>query len=148
MNEIEEKHPAHPEENRFNKKLLACLVELGEAAQEQRSWKYWSNDRKPRTKKLLEELVDVLHFILEFGIILEVIYYAEEIEPHKCDTVEEQFIALYNHILSTSLDEVFYLDLLNTYVGLIEMVGFTWDEIENAYFDKVKVNYGRLENGY
>jgi dimeric dUTPase (all-alpha-NTP-PPase superfamily) len=148
MYQFEKKHPSQPGENRFNNKVLGCLVEVGEAANELRTWKYWSLDRKPRTNKLLEELVDVLHFTLELGIILDVILYANEIQPHKCDSIEEQFIALYNHILSTSLDEVFYLDLLNTYVGLIEMVGFSWDEVEKAYFEKVEINYGRLENGY
>lgn len=149
MNQIEKKHPAQQGEDRFSKKVLACLVEAGEAANEQRAcFKYWSLDQTPRTKKLLEELVDILHFTLEFGILLDVTFYADEIIPNKCNTIERQFIALYNSILSTEVDDVYYLDLLNTYVGLIEMLGFTWDEIENAYFEKVEINYGRLESGY
>ncbi len=48
-NEIEAKHPASENEDRFEKRKLALLVEIGELANEQRSWKFWSADKKPRT---------------------------------------------------------------------------------------------------
>src|SRR5690606_16902042 len=77
------------EPDRFNKLILALLVEIGECANEWRGFKFWSTDQKPRTKEyltnyteqdsilgpgaqwrnpLLEEYVDGLHFVLEIGI--------------------------------------------------------------------------------
>jgi dimeric dUTPase (all-alpha-NTP-PPase superfamily) len=50
MEHIEAEHPTQPGEDRFNKKVLALLVEVGECANEQRSWKYWSKDQEPRSK--------------------------------------------------------------------------------------------------
>jgi dimeric dUTPase (all-alpha-NTP-PPase superfamily) len=34
------------------------------------------------------------------------------------------------------------------FFGLGEMLGFTWDEIEQAYFAKNKINHVRQETGY
>src|SRR5438067_2344368 len=77
------------EPDRFNKLILAFLVELGECANEQRTWKYWSKDQAPRVNKarkpymdledaefynpLLEEYVDGLHFVLEIGLELHAV---------------------------------------------------------------------------
>lgn len=38
------------EPDRFNKLVLALMVELGACANEQRTWKFWSNDQDPRIK--------------------------------------------------------------------------------------------------
>lgn len=46
---INEVHPPEEGEDRKAKKILAWLVELAELAQEERSWKFWSTDKKPRT---------------------------------------------------------------------------------------------------
>lgn len=50
--------------------ILALRVELGELANEQRSWKHWSKDRNPRIAKLLEEYADCLSFALELALEL------------------------------------------------------------------------------
>lgn len=91
---IEKEHPRVKDEDRLPKLILALQVELGELANEWRGFKFWSNDREPRTIKrvatdwndvgtpnewdiftdinpLLEEYVDCLHFILSIGIELE-----------------------------------------------------------------------------
>lgn len=63
---IEQEHPHRNGENRLESKSLALLVELGEAANEYRVFKFWSNDQYTRVG-LLEKLVDCLHFILSIG---------------------------------------------------------------------------------
>jgi dimeric dUTPase (all-alpha-NTP-PPase superfamily) len=179
MDRIEEKHPAKSNENRFYKRLLALLVEVGECANNWRGFKFWSNDQVPRTTEicmlcdgegyfqngneecpscegkgdvntnpLLEEFVDVLHFVLELGIILEVLYSFDEIKIYKSNSIEHQFIKLYREITNLWLDHSFYLEVLNTYIGLGEMLGFTWDQIEQAYLDKNAVNHQRQVDGY
>lgn len=50
MDRIEKKHPVVAGEERSSKRLLALLVEIGECANEQRSWKFWSKDQEPRLK--------------------------------------------------------------------------------------------------
>lgn len=157
--------------DRSTKLFLALLVEIGECANEQRSWKYWSKDQAPRTKKargpyieledadfynpLLEEFVDGLHFVLEKGLdfgcergwfghytsrSIEVQYlnvFEDVIELWKCEREGELF----------ALNGL-YEELVNGYLGLGEMLGFTEDEIEKAYFAKNAINHQRQEVGY
>ncbi|OQP08284.1 dUTP diphosphatase, partial [Geobacillus thermoleovorans] len=58
---IDKIHPR--EKTRLEEKILALQTELGEIANEWRQFKFWSNDREPRTERLLEEYVDGLHFV-------------------------------------------------------------------------------------
>jgi dimeric dUTPase (all-alpha-NTP-PPase superfamily) len=76
------------EPDRFNKLILALLVELGECANEWRGFKFWSVNQIPHTSAvrvptmmeedkeyynpLLEEYVDGLHFVLELGLELKI----------------------------------------------------------------------------
>lgn len=183
-------------EDRFEKLVLALLVELGECANEWRGFKFWSRDREPRTfdfiacdnckgkgrggKKdikeytdssnivcadcfgwgdiltdknpLLEEYVDGLHFVLELGLEYELSDFKYEV--FICDSIQKQFIYLYR-----SATEVFaqdrldlsihrYRNLIQLYLGLGEMLGFTWGQIEQGYMDKNAVNHERQNNGY
>ncbi|WP_313798819.1 dUTP diphosphatase [Cytobacillus sp.] len=194
------------EPDRFNKLILALLVEIGECANEWRGFKFWSKNQQPRKihttvgaqienaefvccgdcgdrvykndsdfKKindneecsscgspsidlyrssypLLEEYVDGLHFVLELGIEkgLNDFKYAVFI----CDCVNKQFI--YLHRAATDLfaqDRLdytlhHYRNLIQLYLGLGEMLGFTWEQIEQAYFEKNAVNHQRQEEGY
>ncbi|PAE20530.1 hypothetical protein CHH80_10990 [Bacillus sp. 7504-2] len=151
--------------DRFEKLILALMVELGECANEWRGFKFWSKNQEPRTKvqdphaypivhknPLLEEYVDGLHFILELGLEYELndFKYAVFI----CDSVEKQFIYLYrvttDVFAQDRLDRSlhYYRNLIQLYFGLGEMLGFTWKEIEQAYYEKNKVNHQRQEEGY
>lgn len=154
-------------EDRFDKLVLALLVELGECANEWRGFKFWSKNQKPNTSKpvntfygareglttnpLLEEYVDVLHFILEVGLEHE---FDEElplaIEEIKLKTIEEQF----THLMRADWEVYesghggYYHEGLESFISLGEMLGFTWEQVEQAYYDKNKVNHERQANGY
>src|SRR5690625_6269037 len=52
----------------MEEKYLALLVELGELANETRCFKFWSTKPASARKKILEEYVDGVHFILSLGI--------------------------------------------------------------------------------
>ncbi|EIT85941.1 hypothetical protein A374_08899 [Fictibacillus macauensis ZFHKF-1] len=136
--------------DRYEKLVLALMVEIGEASNEWRGFKFWSQDQEPRRKKLLEELVDVLHFMLEVGI--ESGYrktdwkmgYVEE-------TITRQFSEMF--VLASELivefeKERVHIGLVSYFIGLIKMLGFTWGEVEEAYFAKNKVNHERQDGGY
>jgi len=48
VDHIDEKHPRKDGDERFEKKVLALQVELGELANEWREFKFWSDDQEPR----------------------------------------------------------------------------------------------------
>ncbi|HAQ08050.1 MAG TPA: dUTPase, partial [Bacillus bacterium] len=56
------------EEDLFDRKILALLVELGELANETRCFKFWSLKPSSEKQVILEEFVDGIHFILSLGI--------------------------------------------------------------------------------
>jgi dimeric dUTPase (all-alpha-NTP-PPase superfamily) len=166
------------EPDRFDKLILALLVELGELANEQRSWKFWSKDQTPRTRKargpyvdledaefynpLLEEYVDGLHVILDLGIDLHMTKPIEWFIESNVSVfsspygITEQFGNIYECIMNLRIsqrDDRFeeneiYEDLFYSYVGLGEMLGFTWEEVEQAYYAKNAINHHRQEVGY
>lgn len=154
----------YKEPDRFNKLILAAFVELGELANEQRSWKFWSKDQTPRTHKarapymdlddaefynpVLEEYVDLGHFNLELG--LECGYVDIQPNPIKAKTITEQFILIFDTISRFEFiqSKRMYQQLWDLYVGLGEMLGFTWEEVEAAYFSKNLINHKRQEVGY
>ncbi|MFE3973169.1 MULTISPECIES: dUTP diphosphatase [unclassified Peribacillus] len=161
--------------DRFDKLVLALLVELGECANEWRGFKFWSTDQKPRTKALknqvmmeedkvyynplLEEYVDGLHFVLGIGLEiaqkmdLDVSDYFEEINSdiergyHKEANITQQFNTLF-HITSIVNLDFEYSDLFAYYYHLGEMLGFADEQVEQAYFEKNKINHQRQSEGY
>lgn len=170
-------HPPQEGEDRLAKKILALQVELGECANEYRGFKYWSNDQEPRTKvfdvtkfnnekgqweyfyknPLLEEYVDVVHFTLSVGLEIEI---KHEIfpEPINYGDAVIQFNELFGQIsyFASVLNreneweevEIEYERIWSLLFGLAGLLGFTWEEIEQAYLDKNKVNHERQESGY
>jgi dimeric dUTPase (all-alpha-NTP-PPase superfamily) len=163
------------EPDRFNKLILALLVELGECANEWRGFKFWSVNQVPHTSAvrvpcmmeedkeyynpLLEEYVDGLHFVLELGIeIAEEIQfsvneYFKEInddiksEEQKADSITQQFTTVF-YFTNTVNYDCEYSNLFASYYHLGEMLGFTDEQIEQAYLEKNEINHVRQETGY
>jgi dimeric dUTPase (all-alpha-NTP-PPase superfamily) len=151
------------EPDRFNKLILALLVELGECANEWRGFKFWSVNQIPHTSAvrvptmmeedkeyynpLLEEYVDCLHFILELGLELHAV---EPWNPQYEEDITEQFRTLFYHVsmINTYNGHDAYEYTVSYFLGLGEMLGFTGEEIEQAYFAKNKINHVRQETGY
>lgn len=188
MDRIEKEHPPAEDEDRFQKRVLALLVEVGECANEQRKWKYWSNDQEPRVKAycdvcdgekeifmdimhidcphcegtgiepnknpLLEELVDVLHFVLELGLVTDSVHF-EALELLEFPDVAESlavefFLDLYEsiYIFKKLPTKENYTYLIGDCIFLASALGFNWEEVEQAYFDKNAVNHSRQDGGY
>ena len=51
----------------FFLRKIALLVEIGEAANELKSFKYWKKDKNINLEKSQEELIDCLHFFLSLA---------------------------------------------------------------------------------
>ena len=163
-------HINYNEPDRFEKLVLALLVEIGECANCWRGFKFWSKDQEPRTSwyktyftedmhggpqtkwtnPLLEEYVDGLHFVLELGIEIEIDENDWMIDKITKVDVVEQFICLNQSVIDLwdQPSDIQLIITLEHYLGLGELLGFTEEQIEQAYYDKNKVNHERQENGY
>ncbi|ALS76889.1 hypothetical protein AUC31_17425 [Planococcus rifietoensis] len=186
--EITGKHPVQPGEDRLKKKMLALGVELGECANEQRSWKFWSTDQEPRTEvresiigheeysevfdsyeiknPLLEEFVDILHFVLSIGNDLNFKEYhllgnyfrgqLTDGEPDVTDAflvVNEQLALLSKTYRMQGIKgdvalTVYYALLLESFLELGNVLGFKEEQIVEAYQSKNQINWERQESGY
>lgn len=98
---------------------------------------------------LLEEYVDCLHFILSIGLEKKWTPVGVDLTL-RADTVTNQFLGLLSKIgdFSRYKTQGNYYRILELFVGLGEMLGFTWEKIEQAYFEKNKVNHQRQEANY
>ena len=106
---------------------------------------------------LLEEYVDCLHFILSIGLEFddypldmhyEVLGFRKEYWNNKYTI--EQFQVVFKNIadFSSAHDELEYIELVSQFLGLGEMLGFDWEQVEQAYYAKNEVNHQRQESGY
>jgi len=133
----------------LRKKILSLQVELGELANETRCFKFWSTKKPSSNDVILEEYVDCLHFILSIGIEKN---FMDISLNFKNDTSElsEQFLNLYvnisDFIICSSLDN--YLNVFVNFLCLGDNLGFSKEDIENAYLHKNNINHERQDNGY
>lgn len=108
---------------------------------------------------LLEEYVDCLHFILSIGNDAG---YSKDYEPLEYDPFVEHlffgdslekfndtFRSVTRFEAKGMLNVAIEYDVMfDDFLGLGKSLGFTWDQIEQAYYDKNKINFERQENGY
>lgn len=117
----------------------------------------WDCDGEGETTKkpLLEEYVDCLHFILSIGNDLKFDYEEFLDRRFTVDGNINQFF-LYTNIsvgeiiryIGTDFARYSLYATLHRFLKLGRKLGFTEEQIEQAYYDKNKVNYERQENGY
>lgn len=131
-------------------KVEALLCEIQETANEVRDFKYWSN-KPPNMENALEETVDVLHFLLSIGNDLNVTPSSVEEQPAWVyQDLTEQFLALsYTAacIVMFMDKEMYYLETIKLFKGLVHLLKFTNEQLEQAYYDKNKENHNRQESG-
>ncbi|WP_199425781.1 dUTP diphosphatase [Thermaerobacillus caldiproteolyticus] len=102
---------------------------------------------------LLEEYVDCLHFILSIGLETgkdkEVEFQALYVDGDYQDIVM-QFNVLFDKVgdFYAYKTKGNYQIVLSLFLALGEMLGFTWEQIEEAYMKKNAENHARQENGY
>lgn len=99
---------------------------------------------------LLEEYVDVLHFILSIGNDLrmqEIEYYDDD---YDVKTIETRFINVFLYVQGVVTKEsgLYYKNLLGAFIDLGDSLGFTEEQIEEAYWKKYEINKQRQRDGY
>ncbi|MFJ7647737.1 dUTP diphosphatase [Lysinibacillus sp. NPDC097279] len=144
-NFIAEKHGLNIQDY-LEEQQLSILVELAESANEWQGFKYWKQNKQVNREKLLEETVDVLHLILARGIALG--WYIATIKAIKNKSITGQYKALMQTIVTDEESNSSYAIAFNLYAGLVEMLGFTWLEVEAAYIKKHQKNIDRQNNDY
>ncbi len=101
------------------------------------------------TNPLLEEYADCLHFILSIGndlLATKVFHEIDLIYEYK-ESITLQFLS-FNKYLHSRLNRSSWINVINLFLGLGEMLGFTWEQIEQAYYEKNEINHERQANGY
>jgi len=133
----------------LNKKTLSLQVELGELANETRCFKFWSTKNPSSNDVILEEYVDCLHFILSLGLEKNFQDITLNVKDVTCE-LSDQFLNLYINIsdfaICSSIDN--YLNVFHNFLSLGQNLGFSEENIENAYLYKNKINHERQDNGY
>ena len=102
---------------------------------------------------LIEECSDALHFILSLAnqVDYKIVGIGKHFEISKDrDSLEKNFLFL-NHVIGLREFKHFHSDLemiIDVFFIYINQLGIAQQELEQAYYDKNKINYERLENGY
>lgn len=142
-------HPGVTYESTLERRVLALLVELGEFANETRCFKFWSLKGPSPKERILDEYADALHFFLSIGLAIGISDFS--FEP--TETSE----SLYTAILSVYTDVVLfhneksvenYRKAFSSFLNLLPIQGYSFEDMESAYKAKLSVNYKRQENRY
>lgn len=133
---------------------LAILDEIGELNHNLKSnWCWWKKTQPPVNKeKVLEELADLWHFVLirqnHFDDGEEGLGSAPNVKKE----VKSILIRLNECNFNLSYNLCFLVDLqinnIPRLIAITEYLGFTVEQVYEAYCIKNKINYQRLKEGY
>ena len=99
---------------------------------------------------LLEEYVDCLHFILSIGNELNFNLEEWDIEPYHKLSILYTFNHVYRMVgdFETAKTDFDFVHIIDSFLGLGEMLGFTHEQIEQSYYQKNAINHTRQDNSY
>lgn len=136
------------------KLCFAILDEVGELTHELKgNWCWWKKTQAPVDKeKVLGELVDIWHFVLiwqnhfmsgEEGLRKEKVM-VENIKQYVwgMKNIKKEFVYVLKDLPSFTDSRVEIL------IAITEYLGFTIEQVYEAYCEKNKINYQRLKEGY
>lgn len=133
---------------------FAILDEVGELTHELKgNWCYWKKTQAPVDKeKVLGELVDIWHFVLswqnnfnggEEGLLTDD-EIMEKVDDNRW-SIEEYGKGIVIKLADLSYSPLWKVEPL---IAITEYLGFTVEQVYEAYCGKNKINYQRLEEGY
>lgn len=133
---------------------MAILDEVGELTHELKgNWCWWKKTQAPvDDKKVLGELVDIWHFVLSYqnnfnggenGILNSLML------ERNSDNILN-LLMTYEYKLSETLTDLatWNSHKMERLVAISEYLGFTVEQVYEAYCGKNKINYQRLKEGY
>lgn len=133
---------------------MAILDEVGELTHELKGdWCWWKKTQaQVDRKKVLGELVDIWHFVLSwqnhFKDGEEGMINARAVVRNSKRILN--LIKTKEYRLSEELSDLVAWELckLERLIAISEYLGFTIEQVYDAYCDKNKINYQRLKEGY
>lgn len=128
-------------------RAIALYVETGEMMNEiGRLWKYWKKNHKSDMERVLDELADVLHFILSPGVEMGVdpvhTYIVKYPDP------VDQILELMGDIVRCGKSVHGFNRTMAAFRGLLSHLGITWGEMVIAYWKKNAENIRRQASNY
>lgn len=136
----------------MNERTLAFMVEMGEFANETRCFKYWSNKGPSERSVILEEYIDALHFILSLGLAtnfkaVQDLDYTPNVSKK---SLTEDIIDMYQEAKlykdNPSLD--LYKSFFEKFLGIASKLGFSREDLVEAYYAKNNINHQRQHSNY
>lgn len=133
---------------------MAILDEVGELTHELKgNWCWWKKTQAPvNNDKVLGELVDIWHFVLSyqnhfnFGEEARLSYLNEEELSNgmlkRLRTKKSNLSKVLTRLV------IFESSIIPVLIAITEYIGFTIEQVYEAYCEKNKINYQRLESGY
>lgn len=133
---------------------FAILDEVGELTHELKAnWCWWKKTQAPvDDEKVLGELVDIWHFVLSwqnnFNLGKEGLLTCEQ----TMKKVDENWWSIENCrngiVIKLADLSSFSLWKVEPLIAISEYLGFTIEQVYEAYCGKNKINYQRLKEGY
>ena len=132
-----------------HRRIMACLVEIGELANATRCFKYWSNKGAEEDEIVLDEFADGLHFFLSLGVDIKTSKRSYNLTKHM-DNLTDQFLEVYHRldVFRKKQDDASYTKAFQSFLNLLPLMGYRWAKLKEAYYKKLGVNYKRQENNY
>lgn len=148
--EIMDKHPGVSYETTKEKRTLALLVELGEFANETRTFKFWSLKGPSAKEIILDEYADAIHFFLSLGLTIGIDSFSHEFGGEEFKDLTCAIMDVYQKVVdfSRNFRKEDYEIAFHAYLDLLPRLGYTGEDMLEAYKKKLHVNYVRQENKY
>jgi dimeric dUTPase (all-alpha-NTP-PPase superfamily) len=129
-----------------DKRVFALKVELAEFANEVAWFKYWKQSHVMDVEKTLEELADVMHFLLSVGNSRRY-NFIKFINPKQWEKVPLNRLFIY--LMENNYDSSGkWLNAFEHLICIGYKLGFTEEEMIQAYKDKNLKNHVRQASGY
>jgi|SRR5690625_2403729 len=151
-------------QNLLKKKTVALLTELYECVNEGRWFKFWSKNQQANNKELinpgmtkqghdpiyanplLEEYVDVTHFVLSIANDLN--YKEHKYKDPKIYDLNDLVLGLSQLVSTIPYAKTLNIGLVFDYlIKLGYQLGFDEKTVVDAYFEKNKENFARQDSG-
>lgn len=132
----------------LKKKVVALICELYELSNELKFFKFWKEDIKINRDLALEEYSDVIHFAL--SIANDLGYTEHKYIRTEGTDLNDLVLGITNiaTIIPQSRETHHISTLINNVIQLGYQLGFTEEDVLDAYDDKRKVNFDRQKSGY
>lgn len=133
----------------LDKVIIAAIVEIAEFANEIESFKYWKVNKKSNYEKTIEEFVDAIHFLVSACIHFETkqVFETKFVENKDINEQFKSVFILASRFLLKKKIEIL-VELFEFFLGFIEILGWTIEQVIQAYLEKYEKNLQRIKNQY